>query len=217
MHDRLGWTGSERASPRPNGRARLSPDSLVFDSFRKSLEDLINRATPPEERREIAAQMRDTLVQAKVGLADLRDALAKAKDRLSREERELETMRRRKKLAADVKDAETGALAEKYEQIHAERVAVLVKKVAAQEEELLLAERDVEAMSTELRAALAGGPAGGAVGGGARPQVATGDDLDLGDSKLAEELDALGRARARAEREADADRKLDELKRRMGK
>lgn len=36
-------------------------------------------------------------------------------------------------------------------------------------------------------------------------------------SPLRDEIDSLGRARARAEREADAARRLDELKRRMGK
>jgi hypothetical protein len=34
---------------------------------------------------------------------------------------------------------------------------------------------------------------------------------------VAEEIDAMGRARARSEREADAERRLAELKRRMGK
>jgi len=36
-------------------------------------------------------------------------------------------------------------------------------------------------------------------------------------SNIASELDALGRARARAERDADAEQRLAELKRRMGK
>jgi hypothetical protein len=34
---------------------------------------------------------------------------------------------------------------------------------------------------------------------------------------VAEEFDAMGRARARADRDAEAARKLEELKRRMGK
>jgi hypothetical protein len=36
-------------------------------------------------------------------------------------------------------------------------------------------------------------------------------------SAVREEIDSLGRARSRADREADATRKLEELKRRMGK
>ncbi len=175
----------------------------------------MNRATPPEERRQIAAHMRDTLVQAKVGVADLKDALAKAKQQLAIEERELATMRRRKKLATDVHDAETAALAERHEGIHAERAGVLARKVAAQEEELVLVEREVAEMTAELRNATTG------TGGPPRP-VSPGttgnlpDPLDTSDETLASELDALGRTRARADREADAERRLDELKRRMG-
>ena len=71
----------------------------MFDSFRKSLEDLMNRATPPEERRTIVARMRDTLIQAKASLNDLRDGLAKTRRQLEIEERELVTVRRRKDLA----------------------------------------------------------------------------------------------------------------------
>src|ERR1041385_7574133 len=60
----------------------------MFDSFRQSLEDLMNRATPPEERREITARMRATLVQAKAAVHEMRDALEKSRARLTLEERE---------------------------------------------------------------------------------------------------------------------------------
>src|SRR5512146_2756603 len=83
-------------------RARGWYRSLVFDAFRQSLEDLINRATPPEERRTIVARMRDTLVQAKAGVHDLHDALQKSRQRLVAEERELETVRRRRQLAEGI-------------------------------------------------------------------------------------------------------------------
>src|SRR3954468_20021149 len=108
----------------------------VFESLRKSLDDLLSRSTPPEERREIVSRMRDTLVQAKVGLQDLRDALAQAKRRLEAERRELDTVQRRKRLAEQINDAETVRLAGQYEQMHVERVAVLERKVEAQESEL---------------------------------------------------------------------------------
>ncbi|HTR78111.1 MAG TPA: hypothetical protein VMH39_08370 [Gemmatimonadaceae bacterium] len=163
--------------------------------------------------------MRDTLVQAKVGLADLRAALAAARERLVREQRELDTMRRRKGLATGIGDAETAALAEQYEKIHSDRVAVLARKVAAQTDELALAERDVEAMSTELKLAVSGiDPAAASRAGAATADsTAQADAAAEPGGPLADELDALDRSRARATREAEADRKLEELKRRMGK
>src|SRR5690242_12192258 len=134
---------------------------IVFESLRKSLDDLLSRSTPPEERRQIVSRMRDTLVQAKMGLQDLRDGLAQSKRRLDQERRELDTVLRRKRLAEQINDAETVRLATQYEQMHAERVAVLERKLEAQESELALAERDVTQMMTELRQAASGIPSAG--------------------------------------------------------
>jgi len=166
--------------------------------------------------------MRDTLVQAKVGLQDLRDALAQAKRRLEAERRELDTVQRRKRLAEQIDDAETVRLAGQYEQMHAERVAVLTKKIEAQESELALAERDVGQMMTELRQAATGVPLTGdrsaAAMNAAMDEVES--DLNAGSGQkesLRQEIDGLSRARTRADHEADAARKLEELKRRMGK
>ena len=195
----------------------------MFDRFRQSLEDLMNRATPPQERREILHRMRDTLVQAKVGVEEMREALARAKHRLEQERRELDTVRRRKALAANINDAETVQIAEKYELLHIERVEVMDRKVAAQENELALAERDVEEMTRELRLASAGAtpPMGNAAEAQRmRDARAEAEDATSGGdnpSAVRDEIDSLGRARSRAEREADAARKLEELKRRMGK
>jgi hypothetical protein len=188
----------------------------MFDSFRQALRDLMDRATPPEERRAGLARMKQTLVTARLGLDDLRGGVAITRQRLEVERRELETMRRRKGLAAGIKDAETVALAEKYEAHHGERFAVLTRKLEAQEAELMIAERDVEEMNAELKSAMLGAaPTGTPLG---REEAAAAADAAAGDgSRVAEEIDAMGRARARSEREADAERRLAELKRRMGK
>ena len=193
----------------------------MFDRFRQSLEDLMNRATPPQERREILHRMRDTLVQAKVGIEEMREALDRARQRLEIERRELETVRRRKGLASNIKDAETVQIAEKYEQMHVERVEVMERKVAAQENELTLAERDVAEMTRELRLASSGAtpPTGNATEGQRMRDARAETEGVTGESSagVRDEIDALGRARSRADREADAARKLEELKRRMGK
>jgi hypothetical protein len=186
---------------------------MVFDSFRNSFDELLARATKPEERRTIAARMKDTLVQARMGLDDMRDGLKKAQQRLALEEKELETVRRRKQLAEGISDAETVGIATKYEEMHVERVDVLRRKVEAQAAELALAEREVGQMTTELKAVMNGTDPRAA----ARTTLDAADDPTQAASQLREEIDALGRARARADAEADADRRLEELKRKMGK
>ena len=190
----------------------------MFESFRQSLSDLMDRATPPEERRAGLARMKETLVMARMGLDDLRKGVTITRQRLDVELRELETMRRRKGFAEGIKDTETLSLAEKYETQHAERSDVLGRKLEAQEAELAIAERDVSEMTAEFKAAMAGGAMGGsAIAGDARSARAEVDAvLDAG-ADVADEIDALGRAGSRSAREAEAERQLAELKRRMGK
>lgn len=186
----------------------------MFESFRQTLRDLMDRATPPEERRAGLARMKQTLVTARMGLEDLRGGVSLTRQRLESERRELDTMRRRKGYAAGINDSETVALAEKYEAHHAERADVLTRKLNAQEAELAMAEREVAEMTSELKQAMLGVPGAASI----RDDAAADVDATLGDaSAIASELDAMGRARARSEREADAEQRLAELKRRMGK
>ncbi|MFL5575255.1 MAG: hypothetical protein ACJ79S_04735 [Gemmatimonadaceae bacterium] len=196
----------------------------MFDKLRQSLENLVNGATTPEARSAALSRMKETLVQARLGIEDLRSGVSQTRVRLAEERRELETVRRRKRLAEGIGDAETVAVAERFERHHAERVDVLERKLGAQEGEVAIAEREVEEMAGELRAALGrGGPAAPAAGvaaaGGTRgtgaPAAGTVDGVD--DSGVREELDALARARRRAERDAAAEERLAALKRRMGK
>lgn len=189
----------------------------MFESLRRSLNDLLDKATRPEDRRAIASRMRDTLVQAKVGLEDLRTALQKSRIRLEHDRSELETIRRRRAMAANIGDDETVRVAERYEQMHAERVSVMERKIEAQESELVLAEREIGEMTSELRNALHGvGPSAGRVPD--YDKAATEElERELDTEPAREEFNAMARQHARAEREADAQRQLDELKRRMGK
>jgi hypothetical protein len=193
-------------------------ESRMFESFRQSLIDLMDRATPPEERRAGLARMKQTLIQARMGLDELRGGPVQTKQRLDVETRELETMRRRKTAAEAINDTETVALAAKYEAHHTERAEVLRRKLEAQEAELAMAEREVAEMTAELKLAVAGGgtTAETLAGDAARARAEADAILDPG-KNVAEEIDALGRSGARASREADADRQLAELKRRMGK
>ena len=187
---------------------------MGFEDFRKSLEDLLNRATPPEDRREAASRMRDTLVQAKMGLSEMRQGLDKDRQRLQIEERELETVRRRLQMARDINDAETVKLAEKFESVHGSKVELLRRKVAVQEDEVRMAEADVEAMTRDLKAAASGT---GAYAPNLGAAAASAVEDELSGAPLAHEIDALGRKRARAERESAAEAELEALKRQMGK
>jgi hypothetical protein len=189
----------------------------VFEQLRRSLEDLLQRATRPEERHLVLSRMKDTLVQAKMGVDDLRDALALTRRKLEAEQRELTTVRRRKELAAGIQDKETLSVAERFERQHAEHAAVLEEKIAIQARELELAERELGEMKAELRTAMAGAPGTPGTPG---PLDSASDADPLEDEAAAgahAELDALARDRARADRSAEADRRLEELKKSMGK
>ena len=196
----------------------------MFDDVREAFRDLLRR-TPPsgDARRSIVAQMRETLVQARMGLDDLRKGVTETQARLTRERSELETVRRRKQLAVGINDAETVAIADRYEKQHTERIALLERKLETQEAELAMVEREVGEMNAEFKLAAAGGTPGvsaGAGATGANPDAAAQAEAEeaMGDNAgLRNELDGLARARRRADAESSADEKLAALKRRMGK
>src|SRR5215207_5551264 len=104
----------------------------MFEHFRQSLRDLMDRSTPPEERRAGLAQMKQTLVHARMGLDDLRGGIKATRQRVASEQAELATVRRRKGLALGFNDLEAAAPAEKYGALHAERTEVLTRKLSAQ-------------------------------------------------------------------------------------
>jgi hypothetical protein len=184
--------------------------TIVFEQLRRSFEDLLNRATRPEDRREIVSRMKDTLVQARIGLDDLRDGLTRTQRKLEAERRELLTVKRRKELAAGINDTETVTIAERFEKQHEERVAVLEEKIAVMSREVELGEREVEEMKTEIRRAMAA-PASAAHFPAEDPLV------DPEQARARDELDAMARDRARTSRDEEASRRLEELKRKMGK
>ncbi len=184
----------------------------MFDDVKQALHDLLHGNVAPGDRREALQEMRDTLVRARMALDDLRGGVRQTEARLTRERTELETVQRRRTLAEGVGDAETVAIAQRFEAQHQERVTLLEKRLEVEQGELALVERDVEEMTTQFKAAQAG--VGSGLRSGAADPAAT-DPLD-GDAALNAEIDGLGRAQRRATHEAEADARLAELKRRMG-
>lgn len=186
----------------------------MFEDIRQALHDLLHGNVAPADRRAVLAVMKDTIVQARLALDDLRDGVETTRKRVTEERRELETIRRRKSLAEGVGDAETVTVAARFESQHAERLAVLERKLEAQEGELALVERDVAEMKEQFKAAAAGVGSGLAGEGASTPAP---DPLDDGRSALEQQLRDLDRAARRADTNAAAEAQLAELKRRMGK
>jgi hypothetical protein len=188
----------------------------MFKRLRDALERALASATPPPDLGAIASEMREAVVEQKVGVRAMQEDLAKASQLLTLQQSELATALRRREQAAAIQDTETIEVADKYIARLQERVAVLEKKVAAQSEELSLAERDLTEMTAQLADAARRHPGiqsersteaawqGLGQGGMDRP------DTDL-------ESDLLRTRMERQAREASADAKLEELKKRMGR
>ena len=174
----------------------------MFEHLRQSLRDAMSRASSPAETRAVLSMMRDALVEAKVAVASLRAQIEETRARLVRERNELVTVQRRGRMAAEIRDEETVRVAAQYEKKHVERIAVLDRKLQAQEAELMLAEQEMTEMRAQMKSAGIAAP-----------------DLSAASSSMppVEPADELRRTVDRAAREAEAERKLAELKRRMSK
>lgn len=91
-------------------------------------------------------------MEAKLGLDRMREGLGLTDRELAAERRQLEDAERRGRLAAQVSDAETVAVAERFAVRHRERIVMLTRKLEVQRDELALAERELEEMAGQYRA-----------------------------------------------------------------
>jgi len=193
----------------------------MFEQLRDALRG-IGRDAGPTDRRAALAGMKDALVHARMALQDLGEGIAITDRRLGEERRELDTVTRRRDLAARINDTQTVSVADRFVAQHAERVRVLEQKHVAQVDELALAQREYDDMARELKHTMAGVPLGGAGGGARSPEDAAMREVEeaLGERQANADkaaLDAMARARARETREADASERLAALKRQLGK
>lgn len=184
----------------------------MFERLRDAFQAALDAASPGE-LREVAARMREAVIEAKVGVREIREAVARTDGELAGERQRLADAERRGRLAGEIQDAETVAVAERFAGKHRERVGVLERKLAAQRDELALAERELADMQGQLERAAKAQPGAASVeqawrdlqaAGGTRPGV------DPRDESLTADMD-------RAHREAEAQRQLEELKKRMRK
>src|SRR5213592_743173 len=104
---------------RPEELARL-----VFERLRDALRAALDAATPPGNLRDLARQMREAVVEAKVSVQETREAVSRAGGELAVERQRLADAERRGRLAAEIQDQETVAVAGRFAAKHRERVGV---------------------------------------------------------------------------------------------
>jgi predicted nucleic acid-binding Zn-ribbon protein len=181
------------------------------DAFRAALD-----AASSPDLRSLARQMREAVVDAKVAVAEIQEAVARTERELAVERQRLADAERRGRLAGEIQDQETVSVAERFAAKHRERLGVLERKLANQREELALTQRELDDMQAQLKTAERSRPVTEGQSsaeqawrdvqdaGGARP------GMDLQDELLKSDMD-------RAAREAAAARQLEELKKKMRK
>lgn len=130
---------------------------MDFDDIKLHLDRLF-APRPGASARDQAAGLREALIEFKVGIGHLGEALARGETELAQARREAEDYARRGRLAADIGDTETLALAEEFAIKAAARVELLERKVLVQRDELRLAEQDYEQTKQRFSAASRGTP-----------------------------------------------------------
>ena len=173
---------------------------MGIDELKARLDRLLHEQGLGSTRREAGA-LQEVLVELKIGLKDLTDALAATERELVSERDQLVTAERRGKLAVEINDGETATIATQYIERHRQRIDLLERKVAVQRDELAIADREYQELSDRYRAARQGIP--GSDPG--RPPV---------------DLEDPGFVKARIDRqaaEAAADAQLEMLKKKLGK
>jgi hypothetical protein len=196
---------SPRASPEEFIHAAAS---AVLDGLRARLDQLL-RDGARNDPRAYAAGLREALIEAKLGVTAMRDALVATERELARERQQLEDAERRGRLAAAVPDAETVAIAERYATRHRERVTVLERKLLVQQDELALAERELTDMSAEAQR-VAGGSANESIAAAWRDLESAGGARPDADARAQADAD-------RARRDSAIEAQLAYLKKKLGK
>jgi hypothetical protein len=180
----------------------------VLEGLKARLDRLL-REGARSDPRAYAAGLKEAVLEGRLGVRAMQEALAATERELAAERQQLEDAERRGKLAAVVPDPETVLLAEKYAGRHRERAAVLERKLLVQREELALAERELAEMTSEARQASAGHPS--------EAISAAWRDLESAGATRPDEQERLQAEAERQRRETAIEAQLAYLKRKLGK
>ncbi|MEE8062333.1 MAG: hypothetical protein V3T16_10895 [Gemmatimonadales bacterium] len=188
----------------------------MFEGWRERLEQLLVDLTPDADPRERSGQIREAMIDLKVGLQAMREGLVKSEREIAEEQRHLGDVERRGQLAAQIPDPETVRVAGEFAEKHRERITLLERKLAVQHDEIGMAEQDLVELRRRLEAAIRGLEDDGSLAsvkqawreleaaGGQRPET------DLEGELLQSQMD-------RQAREAAVEQQLAHLKRKLGR
>lgn len=130
----------------------------MLEGLKARLDQLLRDGARSDPRAYVAG-LREAVLEARLGVAAMRDALTVTERELALERQHLADAERRGRLAAAIPDAETVLIAERFAIRHRERVGVLERKLVVQRDELALAEREMTEMTAEAQRAASGQPA----------------------------------------------------------
>lgn len=205
----------------------------AVDNFNKEL----NRDEIPDVVDGLLRQMHQEVTDAKAQLYTLEEQIKKAIQLSDMEEKEVATCRRREQMARKIGDDETARVAAEFAEKHEKRREIQARKALALREELEQKREEVEDMMEKLKEARAKRESLSATRGRAEARNAIGGAEDLFSEldRMAEKIEGIDRAREaeedlmaelddlkssmgrRSSPEDEADARLRELKRRMGK
>jgi phage shock protein A len=205
----------------------------AIDNFNKEL----NRDEVPDVVDGLLKQMHEEVTDAKAQLFTLEEQIKKAIQLSEMEGKEVATCRRRESMARKIGDEETARVAAEFAEKHEKRKEIQARKALALREELELKRSEVQDMIVKLKEAKAKRESLAATRGRAEARNALGGASDLFDEldRMAEKIDGIDHRREaeedllaefgdmesssspRPSPEEEADARLRELKRRMGK
>jgi phage shock protein A len=213
----------------------------AFREAVKNFKEELSRDEVPEAVDRLVHGMKSEAADAKARLHDLEEGIRRAKAEAAREAAEVETCRRRERMASDIGDRETARIAGEFAAKHERRRDVLEQKAEALARELDLRRAEIEEMLGQIRTAERSrdGLAAAAGRTQARESVRAGDDLFDELDRMADQVSGTAERRSaedlldeldrELDREiedegtaapspgADVDARLAELKRRMGR
>lgn len=179
----------------------------MFERVRLGLDAALRAAASTGDFAGVISRMRSAVVDGREAVRQLEQSVETTGAALAAERRQLEDAERRGRLAGGIGDRETVEVAQRFAARHAEKIAVLERKLAVQQDELTLARRELAEMVEQLdrveREQRSGADPGAPPGSGRfTPE---------------EEAEVLKSRMDRAAKEARAAEQLEALKRRMGR